>query len=185
MKTFSSLLLLTATAAAEEWAYGDDSCEDPIQISTTCTTSSLCNGNYANDATAAYCFQMRSCFLGYCTTSDLVEMDNVDDVCALIDDSETEFCVDGWDSTWWMTDYYEAVDCNDSSLIYLDCYQTIGDVSESTAASLGFSALGVAVLVGYLVQKRRRRKSAAHISFEEEEQPHSEMAPTSGFVQMT
>jgi len=142
-------------------------CDDPISYTFSCTQSSLCeqlnNNDDADgaDTPSTLCYRVRSCFIGFCSTSDWVETEEIDTVCSLADETDDDgegLCVEGWDSSWWMTDYVEAVDCDDTSAIYLECSESVGDVSSSTAASLGFSAVGAAVLVSLWFSRRRRRR---------------------------
>ena len=153
----ASVLLLTEKNVA-----ADESCDNPISHSFTCSTTSLCEEG-SNAQADAYCFQMRSCLFGYCSTSDIVELESAEGACSLLEEGQIDdeaLCLDNWDSSWWMTDYFQAVDCADTSVVYLDCTKTVGNISQSTAASLGFSAVGVAALVGWFLQKRQRQSQA-------------------------
>lgn len=154
-------LLSTSTAAKAEESYENNSCEKPLSYSFSCSTETLCQS--ASTVPTTICFRLRSCLLGYCSTSDSQQIPT-SDVCDLLGEYSSgqadDVCLDGFDSSFWMTDYYEAVDCDDSSVVYMDCTETLGDVSSSTVAALGFSAVGLAALAIGLLKKRRRRSTA-------------------------
>lgn len=175
-----ALLLLTCLSAAED--LDDTTCDDPIPWSSSCSVTSLCDDG--NDAVSgSLCYRVRSCFLGYCSTSDLQEgASSVDDVCESMTDwidgdEEGTFCMDDWDSSWWMTDYVQAVDCEDVDTVYLDCSDSIGDVSSSTTASLGFSMVGFGVAIAALMVRRRQKRRRGVLVLEDDEQAASTEMP--------
>lgn len=161
------------TMAEEEY-----DCENPLDYSFVCTQTSLCSSSDDFVAPSRICYRIKSCFFGICTTTDYVESEETDSVCELVEEGfnkDNQVCLDGWDSSWWMTDYIEAVDCDYTDSVYLNCSESVGDVPDS-AVGMGFSAVLVAAAVA-TVWSRHRRRTMASISA-------TELVPASNFERL-